>query len=95
MGGVSQIPPYSCFAVDVERLVHWPHPYECMLIIPSEDDAEGSGSGSGSEEEEEGEDVDMEGKVAAAVPAKAADPNDLSAYNLDTYDEEESKGTGK
>ena len=27
--------------------------------------------------------------------AGPADPNDLSAYNLDTYDEEESKGAGQ
>jgi periodic tryptophan protein 1 len=30
-----------------------------------------------------------------AAPTGPADPNDLSAYNLDTYDEEESKGAGE
>lgn len=31
----------------------------------------------------------------ADVDMKPTDPNDLTAYNLDTYDEEESRGAGK
>lgn len=38
--------------------------------------------------------VDGEEAKPVAPPAGPADPNDLSAYNLDTYDEEESKGAG-
>lgn len=29
------------------------------------------------------------------VDMKPSDPNDLTAYNLDTYDEEESRGAGE
>lgn len=29
------------------------------------------------------------------VDMKPSDPNDLSAYNLETYDEEESRGAGE
>lgn len=29
------------------------------------------------------------------VDMKPSDPNDLTAYNLDTYDEEESRGSGE
>jgi hypothetical protein len=39
-------------------------------------------------EVDDGEDED--GK-----PTKPSDPNDLSAYNLDDYDKEVSRGTGK
>ena len=49
----------------------------------------GSGSGSGSDSEEDG-DVKMD----TDEDAKPSDPNDLSAYNLDNYDEETSRGTG-
>jgi hypothetical protein len=31
----------------------------------------------------------------ADVDMKPSDPNDLTAYNLDAYDEEESRGAGK
>ena len=44
-----------------------------------------SGASSMSEVEGDKADVDM----------KPSDPNDLTAYNLDTYDEEESRGAGK
>ncbi len=59
-------------------------------------EAEAEGSGSGSEAEaEEDEDVEMNGDDQATDPKKPFDPSDLSAFNLDKYDEEESKGTGK
>lgn len=34
-------------------------------------------------------------EVEETAPTKPSDPNDLSAYNLDGYDEEVSRGTGK
>ncbi|KAM0754017.1 WD40 repeat-like protein [Meredithblackwellia eburnea MCA 4105] len=48
-------------------------------------------------DEDESEDTEMQDAEAAARKAAltikaAADPDDLSAYNLDNYDEEESKG---
>ena len=56
------------------------------------------------DEENSGEDVDMEDAAEAKANAQAAatrlkagatqaDPNDLSIYNLDDYDKEESKGS--
>jgi len=39
-------------------------------------------------EVDDGDDEDAE-------PTKPSDPNDLSAYNLDDYDKEVSRGTGK
>jgi hypothetical protein len=44
-----------------------------------------SGASSMSDGEGDKADVDM----------KPSDPNDLTAYNLDAYDEEESRGAGK
>lgn len=54
------------------------------------EDEEGSGSGSGSEgdADEANGDVDMD----EDKPAKKSDPNDISAFKMDQYDEEESKG---
>lgn len=58
-----------------------------------DDEAEG--------EDEVEEDADMEDAATAAAEAMAqkikapTDPDDLSAYNLDDYDEEESKGAGE
>lgn len=46
-------------------------------------------------------DAEMEDAATAAAAAMAqkfknpTGPDDLSAYNLDTYDEEESKGAGE
>lgn len=45
-------------------------------------------------QEEDGEEVDEDGDVEMEV-AKPSDPNDLSAFKLDEYDEEESKGVGE
>ncbi|WVW78351.1 hypothetical protein I302_100305 [Kwoniella bestiolae CBS 10118] len=52
-----------------------------------EDDEEGSGSGSDNEADG---DVDMDAEPQE--PAKPSDPNDLSAFKMDEYDNEESKG---
>jgi periodic tryptophan protein 1 len=65
------------------------------------EDDEGSGSGEDEEEEEdEGkEDVDVEEEEdvemkPAPKPKVSSDPNDLSAFKMDEYDQEESKGVG-
>lgn len=52
------------------------------LLLVSESNSEASNMSDG---EADNGDVDM----------KPSDPNDLTAYNLDTYDEEESRGAGE
>lgn len=56
-----------------------------------DDDEEGSGE----DEAEDEEDVAMDEDAKDVKPAKASDPNDMSAYNMDDYDNEESKGVGE
>jgi len=56
-----------------------------------DDDEEGSGE----DEAEDEEDVAMDEDAQDVKPAKASDPNDMSAYNMDDYDNEESKGVGE
>ncbi len=61
-------------------------------FIFSVDDGEGSASGSsGDDEDAVDEDIDMDG----GAKAKSSDPNDLSAFKMDDYDNEESKGVGE
>ncbi|OCF58716.1 periodic tryptophan protein 1 [Kwoniella mangroviensis CBS 10435] len=56
-----------------------------------EDDGEGSGSDEDNENAEVAEhDVDMD--TEPHEPPKSSDPNDLSAFKMDEYDNEESKG---
>ncbi len=61
--------------------------YRGLPVASSDED---SASGSGSEAADEDGDIDM----ASTLPPKSnpSDPNDLSAYNLDTYDTEVSQG---
>lgn len=47
------------------------------------------------EEEADGEDADADAPMETDEPAKPTDPNDLSAYKMDEYDQEESKGVGE
>jgi hypothetical protein len=53
-----------------------------IFFLVSESNSEASNMSDG---EADNGDVDM----------KPSDPNDLTAYNLDTYDEEESRGAGE
>jgi hypothetical protein len=55
----------------------------------------GESSTSSSKEEKEGSMEVDDGDAEDAEPTKASDPNDLSAYNLDNYDKEVSRGTGQ
>ena len=61
---------------------------------------EGEGAGSSGDEEEVKEE-DEEGDVTmsvdgdAAPPKASADPSDLSAFKMNEYDDEESKGVGE
>lgn len=61
-----------------------------LLLTEASSEESGSGSGSGSDSDEDG-DVKMD----TEEDGKPSDPDDLSAYNLDNYDEETSRGTGQ
>ncbi|WRT64681.1 uncharacterized protein IL334_001615 [Kwoniella shivajii] len=62
--------------------------------VGEDGEGSGSGSGSGSEDEDESkadnEDVDMD--TEPKEPPKPSDPNDISAFKMEEYDNEESKG---
>ena len=62
-----------------------------VSVSYSDEDSNASKSG----DEDDSMAVDDEAPKPAVAPAGPTDPNDLSAYNLDTYDEEESKGAGQ
>ena len=53
----------------------------------------GSDSGAGSDQAEE-DDVEMK-EGGESKPVRSSDPNDMSAFKMDEYDEEESKGVGE
>jgi periodic tryptophan protein 1 len=67
----------------------------CCGSVEEEDGTSASGSGSG-DDENENEDEDDEGDVKMDEKVtKSNDPNDLSAFKMDEYDQEESKGVGE
>jgi periodic tryptophan protein 1 len=57
----------------------------------NEDDEDGSDE----EMEEDEDEKDKDGDVEMDAKPKAHDPNDLSAFKMDEYDNEESTGVGK
>ena len=62
------------------------------------EDDEGSGSDDDDTEDKENVEVDEEEDVEMKPEPKAkpsSDPNDLSAFKMDEYDQEESKGVGE
>jgi periodic tryptophan protein 1 len=52
------------------------------------DDGEDADDGNESGKEDESEDEDMEGDKAPDAPVKPHDPNDLSAFKMDEYDDD-------
>jgi len=67
------------------------------------EDDEGSGSGEDEDEEDEEDNEDKENieveeedveMKPTPKPKPSSDPNDLSAFKMDEYDQEESKGVG-
>jgi periodic tryptophan protein 1 len=60
-----------------------------MSSVNGQEDEEEDGDSDEEMEEDKDGDVDMEDKP------KAHDPNDLSAFKMDEYDNEESTGVGE
>jgi hypothetical protein len=87
-------------AGDMERTVPsvliW-HAYllTCLSNLCSESDSGESSTSSKEAKEGAGADADMDVEDDEDKPTGPSDPNDLSAYNLDNYDEEVSRGTGE
>ncbi len=73
----------------------------CLLLIESMGEEEEDGSSDGEDEGDEElegvtdgvDSMDVDGETKRVKPS--ADPNDLSAFKMDEYDEEESSGVGE
>jgi hypothetical protein len=63
--------------------------------LRSESDSGESSTSSKEGKEDADADADMDVEDDEDKPTGPSDPNDLSAYNLDNYDEEVSRGTGE
>lgn len=78
----------SLHGVDCAELI-------CSMEGEDQEESDEDEEEEGSDEEMEADEKDKDGDVEMDEKPKVHDPNDLSAFKMDEYDNEESTGVGR